>query len=172
MQLAEEIFRETRSLHKLPKSYLLILKIAALLHDIGHFVNDREHHKHSQYIINSSPLIGLTKRERGMVALVARNHRHYPIKLNKLSDIILTEDERMDLKKLISILRIANSLDQSHGDRVKGVKVRRKKNRNQLVFTIKVNSAVYLEKWSFSRSVGIFEQLFYHECLLKENREF
>ena len=172
MKLAEDIFKETRSLHKLPKDYLLILKVAALLHDIGHFINDSEHHKHSQYIINTSSLTGLTNRQRGMVALVARNHRHYPIKLNKLSDIFLTDDERIDLKKLISILRIANSLDQSHGDRVKAVKVRRKKNRNQLVFTINVNSAVYLEKWSFSRSVEIFEQLFYHECLLTEKREF
>ena len=46
--------------------------VCALLHDIGEFVRNEAHHKHSHYIIEHSEIMGLTPVERSVVANVAR----------------------------------------------------------------------------------------------------
>lgn len=168
MELSEEIFLQTKHLHKLNLNYLILLKIAALLHDIGHFVNDREHHKHTQYLIKAAPLTGVTQKQRAIIALVARNHRHYDVKLNEN----LTEAEKTNVTKMIAILRIANALDQSHSCKVTKVKVKFRKDKNQVVFKITTQTNVPLQKWAFKHSIELFSKLFYVDCLLTESRIF
>ena len=53
----------------------LLLEVAALLHDIGNYVNLRAHHKHSQYILSVSDIFGLSRDDMEIVANVARYHR-------------------------------------------------------------------------------------------------
>ena len=53
----------------------MLLRIAGLLHEVGVFVSDRSHHKHSMYLILNSDLFGLTRKEITLIALVARYHR-------------------------------------------------------------------------------------------------
>src|SRR5439155_24111130 len=74
VKLALQIFDQTQSFHELDSDSRLILEVAALLHDVGHYVNVSNHHKHTQYLIQSSPLIGLTQLELDMIASVARYH--------------------------------------------------------------------------------------------------
>src|SRR5437870_3765631 len=49
--LAIQIFDQTQTFHQLDAEARLILEVAALLHDIGHYVNVSHHHKHSHYLI-------------------------------------------------------------------------------------------------------------------------
>src|SRR5207237_5690922 len=73
-RLAVQIFDQTKAFHELDAEARLILEIAALLHDIGHYVNVYNHHKHTFYLISSHPLVGLTQLQMDMVANVARYH--------------------------------------------------------------------------------------------------
>ena len=53
----------------------VLLEVAALLHDVGEVVNQRGHHKHSEYMIRWGRIPGLDDTGREMVALMARCHR-------------------------------------------------------------------------------------------------
>src|SRR5204863_4121689 len=59
-KLATQIFDQIKPFHELDDEARLILEVAALLHDIGHYIGAANHHKHTLYLLQSSPLIGLT----------------------------------------------------------------------------------------------------------------
>jgi exopolyphosphatase/guanosine-5'-triphosphate,3'-diphosphate pyrophosphatase len=170
MELAIQIFEQTRTFHHLSDDYLLILKVAALLHDIGYFVNDRQHHLHSQYLITTTLLTGLTEHQRVLIALVARNHRCFDLKLEPEGPSAITPREQLNITKLIAILRIANALDQSHTDSVAEVKVKFKPEKQQLVFKISPRTSVPLEAWAFQHNQQLFSELFYVNCSLVVKR--
>ena len=69
---AQQIFREMQDLHGLDAKYELLLRVAAILHEVGLFLSPREHHKHSLYIILNTEIFGLGASDRVLVALLAR----------------------------------------------------------------------------------------------------
>ena len=74
-ELCRALFRELQNEHQLAPHYETLLILAALLHEIGSFINNRGHHKHSMYLISNSELFGLGHSNLQLVALVARYHR-------------------------------------------------------------------------------------------------
>ena len=74
-QLALNLFYQLQRLHKLPEKYARILHAAAMLHDIGLFIGDAKHHKHSYYLIKSSGMKSFNKLDLELVANIARYHR-------------------------------------------------------------------------------------------------
>jgi len=52
-----------------------LLEAAAYLVDVGHYVSDSGHHKHSYYVIANSDIAGFTARERLLIASLCRYHR-------------------------------------------------------------------------------------------------
>ncbi len=171
LELSEQIFKQTHSLHKLSKESLRHLQVAALVHDVGHYIADQNHHIHSQYLVTMSPITGLTERERILIALIARNHRHLEVVLELIKKFSLTRKEQLSVLKLISILRIANALDKSHAGSVKSIDIRIKPEKNQVVFKIKTKTSVPLERWAFASCKGLFSELFYSETLLMVERD-
>ncbi|MCZ7682487.1 MAG: HD domain-containing protein [Sandaracinaceae bacterium] len=74
-RLACVLFDSLAPLHELGPTDRQLLRIAALLHDIGDFISSAAHHKHTEYIVESSDLFGLSREQRQIVACVARYHR-------------------------------------------------------------------------------------------------
>jgi exopolyphosphatase/guanosine-5'-triphosphate,3'-diphosphate pyrophosphatase len=171
LELSEQIFKQTHSLHKLSKESFRHLRVAALVHDVGHYIADQNHHIHSQYLVTMSPITGLTERERMLIALIARNHRPLEVALEPVKKFSLTRKEQLSVLKLISILRIANALDKSHADSVKSIEIKIKPEKNQVVFKIKTIPGVPLERWAFANCKNLFSELFYTETLLIVERD-
>ena len=73
--LCRQLFRALQDDHHLEPRYEVILYIAAVLHEIGLFIANASHHKHSLYIINNSEIFGLSRKDVRLVGLVARYHR-------------------------------------------------------------------------------------------------
>src|SRR5262249_14416455 len=73
--LAARLFDQLRDEHRLGERERLLLRVAALVHDIGVFVSLRAHHRHTQYLLAASQVFGLTELETAMVANIARYHR-------------------------------------------------------------------------------------------------
>src|SRR5881296_3932052 len=113
-RLALQIFDQTTSLHELDSEARLVLEVAALLHDIGHYVNVSNHHKHTFYLIQSSPLVGLTQLQMDLVANVARYHRKSAPKMQHKPYEDLPPKHRLTISKLAAILRLADALDHEH----------------------------------------------------------
>ena len=123
VNLSVQLFKQLRVLHKFPRQYLKILKVAATLHDCGSRIKFYNHPKHSCYMILNSTLYGISHRELVLAAFVAGCHKKEDISPNdwaKYKDIVLEEDLEA-VKKLGVILRIAESLDRGASGTIKGI---------------------------------------------------
>ncbi|MCL2752092.1 MAG: Ppx/GppA family phosphatase [Firmicutes bacterium] len=119
--LALQLFKQLRVLHKLPRQYVKILRIASMLHDTGVRVKFYDHHKHSFYVILNSNLYGATHRDLVLSAFVAGAHRSdgfMTAEWQKYKDLVFEEDLGA-VRKLGVLLRIAESLDRSMSGGVK-----------------------------------------------------
>lgn len=119
--LAVQLYKQLRVLHKLPRQYIKILRIAAMLHDTGMRIKFYDHHKHSFYVIINSNIYGASHRELVLAAFVANAHRRdsfQPSEWAKYKDIVLEED-LYAVRKLGVLLSIAESLDRSMSSSVK-----------------------------------------------------
>ncbi len=119
--LSIQLYKQLRVLHKLPRLYVKVLRVAALLHDAGMRIKYYDHAKHSQYFILNSNLCGISHRDIVLASFVAQGHKsdEFPIaEWNKYKDIVREED-LVAVMKLSVILRIAESLDRTMSGAVK-----------------------------------------------------
>jgi exopolyphosphatase/guanosine-5'-triphosphate,3'-diphosphate pyrophosphatase len=123
--LAVRFFDDLRAEHGFGVWDRLLLEVAALLHDIGIFVNLRGHHKHAQYILSVSEIFGLSRDDMAIISNIARYHRRAAPNKSHLAYMALDSDARVQVNKLGAILRVANALDADHLQKVREVKVLR-----------------------------------------------
>jgi exopolyphosphatase/guanosine-5'-triphosphate,3'-diphosphate pyrophosphatase len=157
-RLAVQLFDETKPLHNLPLEYRLLLEVAALLHDIGNFVNASDHHKHSQYLLTATPVIGLDQTQMAIVANVARYHRKSMPKPQHDPYRVLSSKDRVTVSKLASLLRLADAMDNEHASRVIRFSVDYKKPR--VVLKMEGEGDLLLEKWALLKKAPMFEEVF------------
>jgi exopolyphosphatase/guanosine-5'-triphosphate,3'-diphosphate pyrophosphatase len=120
--LARALFHQLRDVHGIPDDKGVLLEVAALLHDVGEVVNPRGHHKHSEYMIRWARLPGLDDTSREIIALLARTHRKdAPRAKEIIGQSALPKELRAQVRRLSSLLRIADSLDTDHRSRVEQV---------------------------------------------------
>jgi len=111
-RLALLIFETVARPFKFGEKEARILEAAALLHDIGYFINYSAHHKHSYHLIRHADLFGFTPRERELVANVARYHRKSLPKKKHEEFMRLSAPDRELVSRLGGILRLADGLDR------------------------------------------------------------
>ena len=110
-----------------------LLEAAALVHDIGHFVSGTGHHKHSAYLVANSDLPGFTSREKLAVAALCRFHRKALPQPKKTYFDELDADAKRAVTYLTPLLRLADSLDRSHEQKVKDLSGKAKDANVQLL---------------------------------------
>lgn len=123
VNLSVQLFKQLRVLHKFPRQYLKILKVAATMHDSGESVKYYDYHKHSAYIILNSHLFGITHREIVLASFVCIAHNSDDFNMSdwaKYKEYISEEDVEA-IRKLGVMLRIAESLDRSMSGCVHGL---------------------------------------------------
>jgi exopolyphosphatase/guanosine-5'-triphosphate,3'-diphosphate pyrophosphatase len=121
--IAIRLFDQLRAEHGLSDRHRMLLEVAALLHDIGNYVNMRGHHKHTWYLLSVSDIFGLSQDDMGIVANVARYHRRACPSKSHLPYMALDREARIDVNKLSAIVRLANALDADHLQKVKDVRL-------------------------------------------------
>ena len=125
-QLSLSLFDQLRSVHRLGPEERALLHAAALLHDVGTFVSYNRHHKHGYYLLFYADLPGFTDRERELIATIARYHRRSVPKDRHEVFQLLTPAERIVVRKLAAILRVADVLDRGHRRQVRRLEVSRR----------------------------------------------
>ena len=123
LNISVQLFKQLRVLHKFPRQYLRILKIAAMLHDTGTSIKYYDYQKHSSYIALNSGIYGVSQREVVMAALVISIYKNDDFSMNELVRFkeFISEEDVDVIRKLGVILRIAESLDRSMSGCVNGV---------------------------------------------------
>ncbi len=167
--LCRLLFRELQPEHRLEPRFELILYIAAVLHEIGLFVSAASHHKHTMYLINNSELFGLTKKDVQLVALVARYHRRASPKPTHPGYATLDRESRVVVSKMAAMLRVADSLERSHSQRINNVLCKREDGR--LVISVPQVDDLSLEQLALKQKGALFEETFGLKVLLRQERK-
>ena len=157
-RLATRLFEQTKSLHNLEDSYCLLLEIAALLHDLGHFIGSLDHDKHGYYLLTATRLIGLSQREQNIVANLVRYHRKQSPSTEDENFKSLPEKDRLVVTKLAVLLRLADSLDISHLGNITDVTLRETKAGWHM--KLPVRNDQMLVNWAFDKRKSRFKEVF------------
>ncbi|HKL20302.1 MAG TPA: HD domain-containing protein, partial [Tichowtungia sp.] len=165
---SQAVFRVLQPLHQLKARDEIILTVASLLHDIGSFISNRSHHKHSQYLIENSDIFGLNRHDLSMVAFVARYHRRALPKSTHRAYTRLSRHDRLRVSKLAAILRVADALDRSHTQRIRKPELKLHTDRLQIgipdIHKCSVEAAALHEKQD------LFEQVYGRQAVLSKIR--
>src|SRR3954466_10527142 len=71
-EMTMSLFRDLKSVHRLPPEYQEWLSAAAMLYEVGDYVNRNGRHRHTYYIISHSEILGYTPQQRRIIAAIAR----------------------------------------------------------------------------------------------------
>lgn len=156
--LAHSLFDSLTELHGLPPEYGKLLEASAYLHDIGHYVSDMAHHKHSHYLVVNSDMPGFTKSERTLIGMLCRYHRKAMPAEHHDAYQELNGDHRKTIRLLAPLLRIADNLDRSHEQRVENVTCDLR--NGSVVVEIKSKADPDLELWASERAADIFREVY------------
>lgn len=135
----------------------LYLELAAYLHDIGMFLGESAHHKHSAYIVQSAEIVGLTARERTLIAQITRYHRKAPPRPQHIEFMSLQPDERLRVVKLASLLRIADALDRDHLQGVQGIRV--EIGEEELRIGVKTAGDLVVARAALAEKADLFQEI-------------
>jgi exopolyphosphatase / guanosine-5'-triphosphate,3'-diphosphate pyrophosphatase len=121
-ELSIQLFDELQPVHHLPAESRVLLEAGALLHDSGHMISHRGHHKHGEYLALNGDIPGLESRNRAVVAALVRYHnrKSEPAGHHVAYSSLNNNDKRI-ARRLAAILRIAEALDHSHRQHVTNV---------------------------------------------------
>lgn len=134
-----------------------MLGLGALLHDIGRFISDRDHHKHGFYIVQWSEIVGLGEKDRNLVSLIVRYHRRKRPSTQQSDFAALSTEDRLRVAKLAAILRVADALDRSHDQAITSLEVKLTESEMGLAVCSKRDLAV--EMSAIEEKTTLFQDL-------------
>lgn len=160
---ASLLFSSLRSLHQLPPEYHEWLTAAAMLYEVGDYVNRNGRHRHAHYIISNSEILGYTPQQRRNIAAIARylgktrpNAEDGPIKLVDSTD-------RADVEKAIVLLRLARALNLGRSRAVEKVRIGVRAAEVKLTLFPRRRMGVDLELWAIEKERDYFREVFGRE---------
>jgi len=109
------------------------LYAAAMLHDIGRYVNPSAHHKHSAYLVRHSAMEGWRPENIDLLAAIVRYHRKALPKPAHIEWAALIPADRTRVERLAALLRLADGLDRRRMGVVGAVSVVRKDGEIEIV---------------------------------------
>lgn len=109
-QIASKLFDLTWPLHGLGRSERRLLRMAAMVHDVGRSIDDETHPEQGARMLLETAQLPLNSRERRALAFLTRYHRGKPPELG--GDAMLHRgDDAETLRKVLALLRSADALD-------------------------------------------------------------
>lgn len=153
-----KIFDKMKGAHGLDHRKRLLLELAAILHECGHYVTAKQHLRSTFDLIKNIDVYGMTDEEMLLTAYVSRYNEYDVPNFDDIAFIRLTEKNRLIVSKLVAIFRLANALDKSQKQKLNDIKVKLEDDR--LLITAQSGDNVYLEKWAFEQCCPFFKEVF------------
>lgn len=132
-RLSSMLFDQLQEMHGLSRHDRLLLKVAAILHEVGTFISPKNHHRHGQYIILNSEIFGLSRQDVEIIGLLARYHRHGVPTTDERSYAEMDLPNRLRVQKLAALLRVADAMERAHSRRIHHFTIRRNNRRLELL---------------------------------------
>ena len=162
-EIAMQLFASLKSVHRLPPEYKEWLSAAAMLYEVGAFVNRFARHRHAYYIIAHSEILGYSLQERRIIAAIARyvgksrpSSSEPPIKA-------LPVQEHAPVTRASLLLRLARALNLGRGGAVARVRARVHHAEVRLTIVRRGRTSVDLELWAVEKERSYFREVFGRE---------
>jgi len=162
--LALQLFDQTAELHGLGDRDREMLEFAALLHDIGQHVSRKGHHRHAAYLVENGELRGFEPSEVAFLAALVRHHRRGDPKSSEARFGALAPEDRVRLRKLAALVRVADGLDRGRRGGVEDLDAF--VGKDLVVVRLSARDDAELELWGARRRRELFEKVFARELEL------
>jgi len=108
--IASTLFDLARPLHRLRITDRRLLRLAALVHDVGRRVDDETHPEAGEQMLARDTYLPLSATERRALRYLTRYHRGAVPQIG-YDDVLLAGDNRKSLRVILALLRAADALD-------------------------------------------------------------
>jgi exopolyphosphatase / guanosine-5'-triphosphate,3'-diphosphate pyrophosphatase len=160
---AMHLFSALKAVHRLPPEYQEWLGAAAMLYEVGDYVNRSGRHRHTYYIIANSEILGYTPQQRRVIGAIARylgksrpTPGDGPMK-------VLSPGDRASVRKASLLLRLARALNLARSGGVKTTRVRVRNQKVHLTLVSKHRLSGDLELWAIEKERSYFREVFGRE---------
>lgn len=112
--IANKIADQLKPYSHIKQDFSKILKAGTMLHDMGIYIQFRNHHEHSFYLILNAGLEGIEQKEILLAAFVALNHRiKKKVRISDLYLGLLTEEDQDLIDELSLYVQMSEYLDRT-----------------------------------------------------------
>ncbi len=154
-----QLYDELARVHELPEDYRLWLEAAAMMSDVGKFMNHQGHHRHTQYILANSEIYGFSPEQRAIVAAIARYlGKSRPDPMERPMRIVPVE-EHMNVMRAVVLLRLAVALNQDRASAVLRMRTHAFPKR-VVIELVPGRGGAQLEAWSLKKEAAYFREVF------------
>jgi exopolyphosphatase/guanosine-5'-triphosphate,3'-diphosphate pyrophosphatase len=157
---ALQLFSDLRRVHRLPPEYKEWIATAAMLCEVGDYVNRTGRHRHSYYIISHSEILGYTLQQRKVIAAIARYLGKSRPAPGDAPIKALPPSDQKHIAKASLLLRLAWALNLGRSGALKNVRVRIQESSVHLVLMPKSPMSVDLELWAVEKERAYFREVF------------
>ncbi len=166
MMIFDEASEKIREMSNKERKYL---EAAALLHDIGYYIDSKGHNKHSMRMVIENGISGFDEREEKIIGCICRYHRGgLPDKNEHEVYSTLEKKDRKIIKRLAGILKIADGLDRGHLNLIKKIHLSYNEENNITEFILTPNTPEFRPDISSAiRKRDLFEIGFKCQSVLK-----
>jgi exopolyphosphatase/guanosine-5'-triphosphate,3'-diphosphate pyrophosphatase len=154
------LFDKTKELgiHHMGNKARALLSYAAILHDIGEFINYPKHHFYSYLIILNSFLPGFDNDELRRMALMARfHHKNFPSRGSKIFRD-MEDDDASDLLMCSMILKIADIFDRHRNSAIDWIHI--SSTHDTVTMQLGSESDISMEIWKLKTIKEDFKAVF------------
>ena len=159
-EFALQLFDVLKTVHSLPPEFRELLGTAAMLYEVGDYINRNGRHRHTHYILANSEMAGYTPEQRTTIAAIARymgKTRPMPAD-SPMKSLQLAEQE--NVRKAICLLRLARALNLGRSDSVRSVRIYARAANVKLTLVPKRGMGADLELWAIEKEQPYFRELF------------
>jgi exopolyphosphatase/guanosine-5'-triphosphate,3'-diphosphate pyrophosphatase len=155
-----KLFSDLRSIHRLPAEYKEWIAAAAMLCEVGDYVNRTGRHRHTYYIISHSEILGYTLQQRKVIAAIARYlGKSRPSAADAAIKTLLPSDQK-HIAKASLLLRLAWALNLGRVGALSMVRVRMREGSVDMILVPKHPMSVDLELWAVEKERAYFREVF------------
>jgi exopolyphosphatase/guanosine-5'-triphosphate,3'-diphosphate pyrophosphatase len=159
-ETALHLFTELRAVHRLPAEYKEWLSAAAMLCEVGDYINRTGRHRHTYYIISHSEILGYTLQQRKIIAAIARYlGKSRPTEEDAAIKVLAPADQKL-IAKASLLLRLAWGLNLGRSGALRVVRAKVSNHSVRLALVPKHPLNVDLELWAVEKEKAYFREVF------------
>jgi exopolyphosphatase/guanosine-5'-triphosphate,3'-diphosphate pyrophosphatase len=162
---ATSLFTQLRRVHGLPAEYELWLAAAAMLNEVGNYINRSGRHRHTYYLIARSEILGYSSEQRKVIAAIARYlGKSRPQPGDEPVDALSSVDQE-HVPKAVVLLRLAKAMNHRAGGGIQRTVAAIESHR--VVLKLESTGGAELELWAMEKERALFREVFGRELVVQ-----